>query len=124
MKGHGHKLTWILGLLALAGVATLLRAADKAAPQHPSLAGAWTLNEDMTARMREDDQQKAPRANGGGTGRHGGRGPGGGGGAGGGGGPAGGGGVAGGGPESGIGPPGRGAAGAGGASQLRSPGQA
>jgi hypothetical protein len=74
MKGHGHKLAWILGLLALAGIATLLRAADKAAPQHPSLAGTWTLNEDMTARMREDDQQSAPRANGygGGMGRRGG----------------------------------------------------
>jgi len=95
MKGHGHKLTWILGLLALAGVATLLRAADKAAPQHPSLAGTWALNEDMTARMREDDQQKAPRANGygGGMGRHGG------------GGPRGGGGFPGGGPEAGFGIP-------------------
>src|SRR3954454_12749901 len=93
MKGHGHKLAWILGLLALAGVATLLRAADKAAPQHPSLAGTWTLNEDMTARMREDDQKNAPRANGygGGMGRHGG------------GGPRGGGGFPGGGPEAGFG---------------------
>src|SRR4051812_50109306 len=71
MKGHGHKLAWILGLLALAGLATLLRAADKPAPQHPSLAGTWTLNEDMTARPRADDQQKAPPSNGygGGVGR-------------------------------------------------------
>jgi hypothetical protein len=74
MKAHGRKLAWILGLLALAGVVTLLRADDKAAPRHPSLAGAWTLNEDMTARMREDDQQSSPRSNGygGGMGRHGG----------------------------------------------------
>lgn len=75
MKAQGRKLAWILGLLVLAGVATLLRADDKAAPRHPSLAGTWTLNEDMTARMREDDQQSAPRGNGGyggGMGRRGG----------------------------------------------------
>ncbi len=76
MKGHGRKLAWIFGLLALAGWATLLRAADKPAPQqHPSLAGTWTLNEDLTARMREDDQQGAPRSGGGfggGMGRRGG----------------------------------------------------
>jgi hypothetical protein len=74
MKGRGRKLAWILGLLALAGMATLLRAADKAAPQHPSLAGTWTLNEDLTARMRENDQQSAPHGGGfgGGMGRRGG----------------------------------------------------
>lgn len=74
MKAHGRKLAWIFGLLALAGFAALLRAADQAAPPHPSLAGTWTLNEDMTARMREDDQQNAPRGGGygGGMGRHGG----------------------------------------------------
>jgi hypothetical protein len=76
---RGRKLSWTFGLLALAGTATLLRAADKAAPQHPSLAGTWTLNEDLTARMREDDQQSAPRAGGfgGGMGRRGGGGGGG-----------------------------------------------
>lgn len=75
MRAHGRKLAWILGLLALAAAVTLLRADDKPAPQHPSLAGSWTLNEDMTARMREDDQQSAPRGNGGyggGMGRRGG----------------------------------------------------
>ena len=68
MKGHGRKLAWILGLLALAGIATLLRAADKAAPPHPGLAGTWTLNDDLTARMREDDQQSAPHGGGSGGG--------------------------------------------------------
>jgi hypothetical protein len=70
-----HKLAWTFGLLALAGTAAFLRAADKAAPQHPSLAGTWTLNEDLTARMREDDQQSAAPYNGGfggGMGRRGG----------------------------------------------------
>jgi len=79
MKGRGRKLAWILGLLALAGMATLLRAADQAAPQHPSLAGTWTLNEDLTARMRENEQQSAPHSGGfgGGMGRRGGGGGGG-----------------------------------------------
>jgi hypothetical protein len=74
MRARGRKLAWTLGLLALAGTATLLRGADKAAPQHPSLTGTWTLNEDLTARMREDDQQSAPHngAFGGGMGRRGG----------------------------------------------------
>jgi hypothetical protein len=79
MTRRGHKLAWTLGLIALAGMAALLRAADtKPAPPRPSLAGTWTLNEDMTARMREDDQQSAPRGGlGGGMGRRGGRGGGG-----------------------------------------------
>ena len=74
MRGHGRKLAWIFGLLALAGLATLLRAAEKAAPKHPTLTGTWTLNEDLTARMRENDQQSAPRGGGfgGGMGRRGG----------------------------------------------------
>jgi hypothetical protein len=75
MQGRERKLAWTLGLLALAGMATLLHAADKAAPQHPSLAGTWTLNEDLTARMRENDQQSAPHGGGGfggGMGRRGG----------------------------------------------------
>src|SRR3982750_2303021 len=95
MKAQGHKLAWIFGLLALAGLATLLPAADQPVPQHPSLAGTWTLNEDITARLREDDQKSAPRANGygGGRGRQGG------------GGPRGGGGFPGGGPEAGFGIP-------------------
>jgi hypothetical protein len=65
MKTRGRKLAWTLGLLALAGTATLLRAADKPGTRHPNLAGTWTLNEDLTARMREDDQQSAPRSGGG-----------------------------------------------------------
>jgi hypothetical protein len=103
MNGRRHRLAWTFGLLALAGMATLLRAADdKAATQHPKLAGTWTLDEDLTARMRENDQQAAPRGGfGGGMGRHGG---------GRGGGRRGGGGFPGGGPG---GPPGGGAEGAG-----------
>lgn len=40
----------------------------------PTLTGTWTLNEDLTARMREDDQQGAPHGGGfgGGMGRRGG----------------------------------------------------
>jgi hypothetical protein len=75
MKARGRKLAWALGLLALAGAATLLRAAEKPEARHPSLAGTWTLNEDLTARMRENDQQGAPHGGGfggGGMGRRGG----------------------------------------------------
>jgi hypothetical protein len=66
----------ILALLALAATATLLSgaAAGKPEPRHPSLQGTWTLNEDLTARMRES----APRGGfEGGRGRHGGGGGGG-----------------------------------------------
>src|ERR1700710_2635405 len=59
-----------LGLLALAGTAGILPAAGPAAsagPTHsPSLEGTWTLNEDLTARMRESDQQRGGRADAGG----------------------------------------------------------
>jgi hypothetical protein len=59
-------------------------AAGQNAAQHPSLQGTWTLNEDLTARLRESDQQQRTpyeRPEGGGMGRHGGqRGDGGGGG--------------------------------------------
>ena len=74
------------GLLALAGTAAVLSAASAEPPspaQPPSLQGTWTLNEDLTARMREDDQQHGTKkGSGGGFGRHGGgrRGGGGGGG--------------------------------------------
>jgi hypothetical protein len=74
MKARGRKLAWTLGLLALAGTATLLQAANKTEARHPGLAGTWTLNEDLTARMRESDQPSAPHSGGfgGGMGRHGG----------------------------------------------------
>jgi hypothetical protein len=72
-----------LGLLALAGTAAILPAAgpaatsvsaDSASPAHtPSLEGTWTLNEDLTARMRETDQQHGDkRGAGGGFGHRGG----------------------------------------------------
>jgi hypothetical protein len=64
------------GLLALAGTAAVLSAASAEPPspaQPPSLQGTWTLNEDLTARMREDDQQHGTKKGfGGGSGRHGG----------------------------------------------------
>jgi hypothetical protein len=70
----GKKLEWALGLLALTGMAMILPASEPGAAQHPNLQGTWTLNEDLTARMRENDQQqRGPRqGSGGGTGRHGG----------------------------------------------------
>ena len=68
MNARGRKLAWALGLVALTGMAALLRAAEKTEARHPSLAGTWTLNEDLTARMRENDQQSAPKGNGGGGG--------------------------------------------------------
>jgi hypothetical protein len=83
MSIRGRKLEWTLGLLALA-LATLrpATAADQGSTQHPSLQGTWTLNEDLTARMRENDQQQQRGSGGGasgGMGRHGGGGGGGGG---------------------------------------------
>jgi hypothetical protein len=52
------RLEWATGLVALTAVAVLLSAAasDRATPQHPNLQGTWTLNEDLTARMRQDDK--------------------------------------------------------------------
>ncbi|HEX4963138.1 MAG TPA: hypothetical protein VF173_20070 [Thermoanaerobaculia bacterium] len=76
----GRRPEWVLGLLALAAAAIVLSASasDKAEPQHPSLQGTWKLDEDLTARMRQDDRQQQ----GGGAGgfNHGGRRGGGGGG--------------------------------------------
>jgi hypothetical protein len=83
MTGSVKRLEWTIGLTALSALAVLLSAAasDRPEPQHPSLQGTWTLNEDLTARMRQDDQaQNAPRGGdhgGGGMGRHGGGGGGG-----------------------------------------------
>jgi hypothetical protein len=69
-----------LGLLALAGTAAVLPATGPAATggasqaHSPSLEGTWTLNEDLTARMRESDQQRGGKrgAGDGGFGRRGG----------------------------------------------------
>lgn len=77
MTRPAKRLEWTIGLVALSAVAVLLSAAasDRGEPQHPNLQGTWTLNEDLTARMRQDDQaQNAPRGvgHGGGMGRHGG----------------------------------------------------
>ncbi|HSS77237.1 MAG TPA: hypothetical protein VLV54_10885 [Thermoanaerobaculia bacterium] len=76
MKRPGNELQWAIGLVACLVVAVFFSAAasDKAEPQHPSLQGTWKLNEDLTARMRQDDQsQGGPGAGrGGGMGRHGG----------------------------------------------------
>jgi len=49
---------WTLGLLALA----VALAAFAAAAQRPNLQGTWKLNEDLTARMREEDRPQGRRA--------------------------------------------------------------
>jgi len=61
---------WTLGLLALA----VALAAFAAAAQHPNLQGTWRLNEDLTARMREEDRPQGRMGGGfrGGMGRPGG----------------------------------------------------
>lgn len=66
-----------MGLVALSAVAVLFSAAasDPAPSQHPSLQGTWNLNEDLTARMRQDDAAQGGTpggSHGGGMGRHGG----------------------------------------------------
>jgi hypothetical protein len=76
MTRDARRLEWAVGLVALTSVALLVSAAasDRAEPSHPNLQGTWKLNEDLTARMRQDDAaQGAPRGSyGGGMGRHGG----------------------------------------------------
>jgi hypothetical protein len=52
-----HATRWALGLLAVAAALPLL-AAGSATPQRPGIQGTWKLNEDMTARMRENDRQQ------------------------------------------------------------------
>jgi len=75
MAREGNELRWAIGLVALTAVAVLFSAAasDKAEPQRPNLQGTWKLNEDLTARMRQDDQAQAGPGvgRGGGMGRHG-----------------------------------------------------
>jgi hypothetical protein len=76
MTRQGNELRWAIGLVALTAVAVLFSAAasDKAEPRHPNLQGTWNLNEDLTARMRQDDQAQGNPGGGrgGGMGRHGG----------------------------------------------------
>lgn len=72
-----QRLEWAIGLVALTAAAVLLSAAasDRATPQHPNLQGTWTLNENLTARMRQDDKAKnEPRGSHGMMGPHGGAG--------------------------------------------------
>jgi hypothetical protein len=76
MTGRGPKLAWSLGLRVLLRIllAVILptAAAGQNAEQHSRLQGTWTLNEDLTARMRESDQQQRTphERSGGGMGRH------------------------------------------------------
>jgi len=78
MAGRGRKLARDLGSRVLLRVlmAAILptAAAGQNAEQHSNLQGTWTLNEDLTARMRENDQQESTphERSGGGMGRHGG----------------------------------------------------
>ena len=77
MTRDAKRLEWAVGLVALTAVAVLVSAAASdptPAPQHPNLQGTWNLNEDLTARLRQDDaaQGGAPGSHGGGMGRHGG----------------------------------------------------
>ncbi|HEX3554609.1 MAG TPA: hypothetical protein VIA62_15410 [Thermoanaerobaculia bacterium] len=70
MKG-AKQLEWAIGLVALTAAAVLLSASasDRPEPQRPNLQGTWKLDEDLTARMRQDD-----RSQGGAEGFHGGMG--------------------------------------------------
>jgi hypothetical protein len=81
MRGPRRILELTLGLLALATTismtATLPAAAADAPASPPSLQGTWTLNEDLTARMRESDQQHGAKGGAGGGFHHGGGGGGG-----------------------------------------------
>jgi len=73
MARPARRLDWAIGLVTLTALAVLLSAAasDRAEPKHPSLQGTWRLNEDMTARMRQDDAAQAGPAEHSGRGQHG-----------------------------------------------------
>jgi hypothetical protein len=64
MVKFATRLQSILGILAVASALPLF-AAGSAAPKRPSLQGTWKLNEDMTARMRENDRQQGGGVHGG-----------------------------------------------------------
>jgi hypothetical protein len=68
----------IFGLLVLTALVPAM-AASRAEPQRPNLQGKWKLNEDLTARMREEDRPQGRMGGfrGGGMGRPGGGGGGG-----------------------------------------------
>ena len=77
MTNRVRRLDWTIGLLVVFSAAALLSAfasEPPAPPHHPKLQGAWKLNEDLTARMREDDRSKGGPEGFGGMGRRGGRG--------------------------------------------------
>ncbi|MBW8874318.1 MAG: hypothetical protein JF614_05100 [Acidobacteria bacterium] len=85
MTKRAKRLDWAIGLVALTAAAILLSASasDRPEPQRPNLQGTWKLNEDLTARMRQDDRPQGGaegfhggmgrRGGGGGMGRGGGR---------------------------------------------------
>lgn len=85
MTKGAKRLDWAIGLVALTAAAVLLSASasDRPEPQRPNLQGTWKLNEDLTARMRQDDRSQGDaggahggmgrRGGGGGMGRGGGR---------------------------------------------------
>jgi hypothetical protein len=60
MTNREKRLDWTIGLLVVISAAALLTAfsADRTPPPHPKLQGTWKLNEDLTARMREDDRPR------------------------------------------------------------------
>ncbi|HYX23033.1 MAG TPA: hypothetical protein VFC23_02685 [Thermoanaerobaculia bacterium] len=75
MTRGAKRLEWAIGLVALTAAAVLLSASasDRPEPQRPNLQGTWALNEDLTARMRQDDPaQGGPGGFRGGMGRRGG----------------------------------------------------
>lgn len=75
MAGRGRRLAWALGLRVLTAAILPTLAAGQAAERSPHLQGTWTLDEDLTARLRESDQQQRGGHHegfGGGMGRHGG----------------------------------------------------
>jgi hypothetical protein len=79
MMNRERRLNWTIGLLVVSSAAALLSAfaSDRTEPPHPRLQGTWKLNEDLTARMREDDRPRGGPGGFGGMGRRGGGGGGG-----------------------------------------------
>jgi hypothetical protein len=79
MTRNRRRPVWTLGLLALAAALPVFAAGGDQpkpnAPQRPNLQGTWKLDEDLTARMREEDRPQGRM----GGGFHGGMGRGGGG---------------------------------------------
>ncbi len=74
MMNREKRLDWTIGLLVVFSAAALLSAFanDRTEPPRPKLQGTWKLNEDLTARMREDDRPRSGPGGFGGMGRRGG----------------------------------------------------